>query len=101
MKWSTDSRYLALFGSPANEKVQGQTTLFIFDREANQYVIQCTIQDFKLVGDAFWSPDNRYIAYTHWGTPLDIFDMQTENVFKLADDAKAVGWSKQFPVKWP
>ena len=101
MKWSNDSRYLALFGTPATEEVQGQTTLFIYDREINQYIIRCPIFGFAYMSDAFWSPDNHYIAYAYWHTPLDIYDMHTGQVIRLVKEAETVGWSDNFPVNWP
>lgn len=99
LRWSPDGRYLALLAWKEEGK---ELSVFIYDFEAEKYISQCPIAKYTSRGaKLIWSPNNKYLAYAALDYPLIIMDVESGETIKLADGARAVGWSDKFPVTWP
>lgn len=97
VRWSPDGQYLALLTVKDEE-----LSVFIYDVEAEKYISQCPVAKYTdVMPKLIWSPDNRYLAYAGLDYPLVIMDVQSGETIKLAEEARAVGWSDKFPVIWP
>jgi len=98
LRWSPDGRYIALLVWEGKDKGE---SILIYDFVAEKYISRCPIprsEDTK--PNIIWSPDNKYLAYAGLDYPLIIMDVQSGELFQLAENARAVGWSDKFPVLW-
>lgn len=98
MRWSPDGQYIALLvwaGEDTGESI------LIYDFVAEKYISRCPIpRSDDTTPNLIWSPDNKYLAYAGLDYPLIIMDVQSGELFQLAENARAVGWSDKFPVVW-
>jgi WD40 repeat protein len=96
LRWSPDGHYLAILAWEGDSK---RDVIFIYDFKAEKYVSRCPIGESEdMSPHIIWSPDNKYIAYVSLDYPLIIMDVQSGETIKLIDEARAVGWSDEFPV---
>ena len=102
LSWSPDSRYLALVTH--RHDPEEDVEIYLYDTLTERYIYFCPLVTYKKAPSAvFWSPDSSYIALSSSASkmPLQLFDVNTGKIFKIAEDAIAVGWSDKFPVEWP
>ncbi len=105
VQWSPDGRYLAITREKYFDGTDSSLpVLYLYDIKKDGYIFRCPFQGFGQAPGVFWSPDSRYLIPT---TPVDpedpliMIDSQMGKVYKLADKARAQGWSAMFPSKWP
>jgi WD40 repeat protein len=97
MSWSPDSQNLAF----AINNEADELSVYIYNLQTSQYVYQCPIVGTDFIGDLYWSPDTQYLAYGYFGTPIQVLNLHTGDIFELADIGVPVGWSDKFPTAWP
>jgi WD40 repeat protein len=98
LRWSPDGRYIALLMWEGEETGE---SILIYDFFAEKYISRCPIpRSDDRRPHIIWSPDNKYLAYVGLDYPLLIMDVQSGELIRLVDNARAVGWSNEFPVEW-
>jgi hypothetical protein len=99
-QWSTDNHRLALSIKKQNNDPT-RYTLYIYNTSTHRFTYQCPL--YVTEGDVklYWSPNNRYIAYsaTYNRPSLNIIDLQTGLVYSIADNSIVFGWSDKFQSK--
>jgi Tol biopolymer transport system component len=79
--------------------------LLVYDREQNRYLYYCPLTTFDELSqpEPVWSPDGLYVILSSSFSDvlMQLFDIQTGNIYKLPEKGKASGWSDKFPTLWP
>jgi len=97
-RWSPNSQYIAFSGKITD----GDVRLFVYDVLNNRYTYNCILHGYEENPPSIvWSPDSSLIALSGWDEPLQLFDLQTGEIFSLLSNVSAVGWSDSFPVTLP
>jgi hypothetical protein len=98
VQWSPDGHSLAVLAWEGEGKGDA---VYIYDVAAERFISRCPIANsMDMHAKIIWSPDNKYLAYSALEYPLTIMEVQSGEIFQLADNARAVGWSEKFPVIW-
>lgn len=88
--WSPNSRYIAM----SNDDSQ----IYIYDANKGSFLYMCPIPYSR---NLTWSPDSKYIAMGDQKAPLNLLNIETEQVIELLTYGSPLGWSATFPVDWP
>jgi WD40 repeat protein len=98
--WSRDSRFLALIVDYEEQDDQ----IYIYDTKLSHFTYSCPLVGFQAEPpNLLWSPDGSSIALfgLSYDSPLLVLKIKAGEIIEVAQNAVTVGWSDQFPVKWP
>jgi hypothetical protein len=106
--WSSNSRYLALLGKPLSGTKTTPATVYIYDRELNQWTARCEVGTAVLGTPLLvWSPDSRYVAINrmqdnedHTQSRITIFDIETNQLYLTEVMGSVTHWREMNVEDW-